>query len=235
MMRHAICTTLLLLLGLSASCGKDTSSRFAPVSGKITLDGEPLVGVKVVFVPKNYRGGANEVVPYSYATTDEDGNYKLRADGGKGGAVVGEHFVFISSAEYEFVDLEKLKREAEKAKKGLGKKKNEGQKGTTSKAEERNKSPKKSDQPVAPSAQPADSNQDPAKQKSKTESKESERPLLLDRVPFLGPVPPRPKNRRIVKKEEAILSQYNSKTKLEFTVKQGTGNQANFDLSRYPD
>jgi hypothetical protein len=73
--------------------GCQPTSRVAPVSGRVTLDGKPLAGVHVSFEPiapegKLDAGGG------SYAIADADGKYKLlMVDGGRTGAVVGKHRV----------------------------------------------------------------------------------------------------------------------------------------------
>jgi hypothetical protein len=73
-------------------CGK--GYQVAPVSGRITLDGEPASNAQVSFLPV-----ADQKLPLSIARTDEEGKYSLQflqQDVGPGGAVVGEHRVMIS-------------------------------------------------------------------------------------------------------------------------------------------
>jgi len=60
------------------------------VEGTVTLDGEPVAGAIVTFVP--VEGGRN-----SMAETDESGHYVLEYTGGKPGALVGKHKVRIST------------------------------------------------------------------------------------------------------------------------------------------
>lgn len=74
------------LLFLLAGCG---GQRFGDVTGKVTLDGEPLVGATVEFSP---AGGSP-----AYGVTDEQGRYKLLFSSEQGGAPVGEHRVRITS------------------------------------------------------------------------------------------------------------------------------------------
>jgi hypothetical protein len=79
------------LLTIGCSGGK-----IAPVSGKVTLDGQPLAGATVVFQPissdKNVNPG-----PGSQGKTDEQGVYSLKMVGeGTNGAKVGKHRVEIS-------------------------------------------------------------------------------------------------------------------------------------------
>jgi hypothetical protein len=84
--------TLSLLVLLLVGCGK--GYKLAPVSGRVTMDNQPLANAEVSFYPTGGKG-----LPYASGTTDEQGNYKLEAFEGRGtanGAVVGEHRVEIS-------------------------------------------------------------------------------------------------------------------------------------------
>ncbi|MEM7809954.1 MAG: hypothetical protein AAF532_00550 [Planctomycetota bacterium] len=79
---------------VSVGCGEQPEEfGVVPVSGRITLDADPLVGAKLRFTPK---AGPDSVLagPYSYAETDADGRYSLViARTGEAGAVSGEHTV----------------------------------------------------------------------------------------------------------------------------------------------
>ncbi len=89
-----------VLLGVAvlcgAGCGGD-SYTVVPVSGKVTLDGQPLADADVTFQPKattNLNPG-----PGSYGKTNARGEYTLTVVGqSRGGAVVGTHSVSISAA-----------------------------------------------------------------------------------------------------------------------------------------
>lgn len=89
----------LLLLGVVSLVVLGCRSReysVAPVSGKVTLDGKPLVGAAVMFQPsaqgKNINPG-----PGSYGITDAEGRYTLVLIGEESkGAAVGKHKVRIS-------------------------------------------------------------------------------------------------------------------------------------------
>jgi hypothetical protein len=82
--------SLVFLLILTAGCGQ---REFAEVEGTVTLDGQPLADIEVVFLPeveKNNRGNP------SSAYTDEQGRYKLRSErDGKDGTVLGPHRVVL--------------------------------------------------------------------------------------------------------------------------------------------
>jgi len=83
------------LLVLSAGCG---SGKIAPVSGRITVDGQPVADLLVTLQP---LGSADNPVPGpgSYGKTEADGSYSLRLSDGteRVGAIIGKHRVEISA------------------------------------------------------------------------------------------------------------------------------------------
>jgi hypothetical protein len=83
-----------LALPLLVGCG---SGKTAPVSGRVTLNGKPLVNASVTFAPVGEKG-SQEPGPSSAGKTDADGRYTLELIGGQGGsgAVVGKHKVRIA-------------------------------------------------------------------------------------------------------------------------------------------
>jgi hypothetical protein len=80
-----------LAVVLAAGCG---SKRFAPVSGTVTMDGQPLVGATVTFSPVPPEG-STEAGDSSLGKTNEKGEYTLKSVK-KSGAQVGKHRVSIS-------------------------------------------------------------------------------------------------------------------------------------------
>jgi hypothetical protein len=84
---------LVFLLPLAGGCG---SSKIAPVSGRVTLNGKPLPNASVTFAPVG--GKANqEPGPSSAGKTDADGRYTLSLIGQEGnGALIGKHKVRIA-------------------------------------------------------------------------------------------------------------------------------------------
>jgi hypothetical protein len=80
-------------LTLSIGCGRSHPPPVVPVSGRITLDGNPLVNADVGFSPT-----ADAKFPFSYARTDQQGRYTLHLgqETDAEGAVVGEHRVLVS-------------------------------------------------------------------------------------------------------------------------------------------
>ncbi len=73
-----------------AGCGGDPLP-VVPVTGTITLDGQPLDGALVEFQPFDSKGSP------SYASTDAAGKYDLAFSQTRRGAWVGEHLVRIST------------------------------------------------------------------------------------------------------------------------------------------
>jgi hypothetical protein len=89
MRAHPILALALLpALGCSAP-------KYAPVSGKVTLNGRPLAGAHVVFnrIPPE---GSIESGLSAVGTTDRNGEFTLRVRSNQAGALVGKHRVSIS-------------------------------------------------------------------------------------------------------------------------------------------
>jgi hypothetical protein len=82
-----------VLAAALAGCGDDPF-EIAPVSGKVTLNGEPLADARISFQPIS---GGSDVGPGSAATTDAQGHYTLTTHDGQRGATVGGHRVRIST------------------------------------------------------------------------------------------------------------------------------------------
>ena len=86
-------TALLGAVLLLAGCGpKSDMPEVAPVRGKITLNGKPLIMAKVIFAP--VEGGQS-----SEAVTNANGEYELVYKRDIMGAKIGKHKVMISTAE----------------------------------------------------------------------------------------------------------------------------------------
>lgn len=84
----------LIFLVAAIGCGGGDSVQLAPVSGKVTLDGSPLVNVTVFFQPEK---SGEEKAPDSFGRTDQDGRYTLEVvTDDRSGAVVGKHKVLIT-------------------------------------------------------------------------------------------------------------------------------------------
>jgi hypothetical protein len=72
-----------------AGC-RDDGLNLAEVSGSVTLDGKPVPNAFITFTPQ--ASGRS-----SMAKSDENGNYELRFNPTRWGALVGEHHVTIST------------------------------------------------------------------------------------------------------------------------------------------
>ena len=82
-------TCFVILMTCFAGCGK-AGPELAPVSGRVTVDGQPMENVDVTFQPDEMR-------PASYGRTDADGHYELGYKRGVQGALLGQHTVRIRS------------------------------------------------------------------------------------------------------------------------------------------
>lgn len=88
------------LLLTAAGCG--SGFQVAPVSGRVTLDDKPLVGANIQFQPLTTTENKGVPGPGSYAKTDNDGRFTLRLiDPDEPGAVVGQHRVNITTAQFD--------------------------------------------------------------------------------------------------------------------------------------
>lgn len=89
--------SLLLIVGCG---GRDY--ELAPVSGRITVNGEPLAaGMGVTFQPRGKTSEDLRPGPGSYGIADADGRYSLKTmvDLDEEGAVVGKHVVRLAIPE----------------------------------------------------------------------------------------------------------------------------------------
>jgi hypothetical protein len=83
------------LLALSG-CG---GGPVAPVSGRVTLAGQPLEGAVVTFQPVTSDDGSVVTTTGSVGRTDANGRFELRlVEPDKPGAAVGKHRVTISTS-----------------------------------------------------------------------------------------------------------------------------------------
>ena len=79
----------MLALVMSLGCGP-SKPDVVPVSGVVTLDGQPLTTGSIQFIPKDNRP--------AYAQIGSDGKFTLETDDEKG-AVVGSHQVVVTAQE----------------------------------------------------------------------------------------------------------------------------------------
>jgi|1185.fasta_scaffold1268162_1 hypothetical protein len=78
-----------VMIALIAGCGK-SGPQLAPVSGRITLDGQPIENTDIAFYP--------EIGNPSAGRTDKDGHYELGFKRGMMGGMVGKNLVRISTS-----------------------------------------------------------------------------------------------------------------------------------------
>jgi hypothetical protein len=77
------------MVAMTAGCGGGPAAPpLGTVTGTITLDGEPVEGMSVIFTPSDSRS--------STGMTDKDGNYDLDFDNTHKGAAIGMHKVHIA-------------------------------------------------------------------------------------------------------------------------------------------
>jgi hypothetical protein len=87
----------IVLLCLFAGCSGE-GYETVPVSGRVTLDGQPLADVGLIFVPLAKDRDNPNVGPGSLGRTDADGRFTLQTINGEKGAVPVEHVVRMSPA-----------------------------------------------------------------------------------------------------------------------------------------
>src|SRR5690242_9739723 len=91
-----VVTCVLFTFGLVSLVGCGGSEKFAPVSGKVTVNGKPLVHANVSFQPLA-KPGSIEAGEGSTSWTNDKGEFTLSSSTGKAGALVGKHRVSISA------------------------------------------------------------------------------------------------------------------------------------------
>lgn len=93
-MRLMLMCTGLLLSVVTLGCSSDDKAGVHPTvpgSGTIQLDGQPLAGAAVTFIPTGSTGGEE-----SQGVTDDAGRYTLKTLHGVDGVAVGTHRVVVS-------------------------------------------------------------------------------------------------------------------------------------------
>jgi hypothetical protein len=89
-----------VVLGAAIVCAaagcSSSGDKFAPVSGKVTLNGKPVRNATISFQPVAPEGSM-KAGPGSSGKTNENGEYTLALSTGGTGAWVGKHRVIITS------------------------------------------------------------------------------------------------------------------------------------------
>jgi len=89
-----------MLLALVLGCSSGDQPPLGRVRGKVTLDGQPLAGATIMFMPQQGRR--------SRAITNSDGSYELSYTRDTKGAVAGSHTVMITTADEDEPGTERL-------------------------------------------------------------------------------------------------------------------------------
>lgn len=80
-----------------SGCGGSPGHTLTSISGTVTMDDQPLVGARIMFVPTNPdKSAPKEALPASSGFTDEQGHYTLATFQGQSGVVAGDHRVVVS-------------------------------------------------------------------------------------------------------------------------------------------
>jgi hypothetical protein len=87
------CALLLALTVFSAGCG---GTKHVPVTGQVTVGGQPLKSGTVTYHPDKEAGNTQPYSDLPHGTVDENGKYTL-ATGGKPGAPAGKYKVTVAS------------------------------------------------------------------------------------------------------------------------------------------
>jgi hypothetical protein len=74
-------------------CGKPAGVSFAPVTGRVVVNGQPLAAGTIHFFPDESKGTKG---PMSTGALQSDGSYTLRGPGLNVGAMVGNHRVYLT-------------------------------------------------------------------------------------------------------------------------------------------
>ena len=90
---------LLIGCALVMALGCSSKAKFAPVSGKVMLDGKPLANALVTFQPMAEEKRIDSPGVGSSGKTNENGEFTLMAATGENGAIIGKHRVRISVME----------------------------------------------------------------------------------------------------------------------------------------
>ena len=81
------------LIGLLlCGCGGERV-KLVPVEGVVKINGQPAANIAIQFLPDVLKGNKG---PTSFASTDEQGKFRLKTYDGRDGAVVGPHRAVLS-------------------------------------------------------------------------------------------------------------------------------------------
>ena len=101
---------IFLMLTVSIGCEPDfvAGELTTDVTGQVLLDGQPVAGAKVVFIPFRLNGPNGDKQTMAYGTTDAEGNFILRRANDQPGVWRGLHRVIISKKDSEGARMGRL-------------------------------------------------------------------------------------------------------------------------------
>lgn len=82
-----------IVLAALGGCGRPAGVEFAPVTGRVTVNGQPLAAGTIHFMPDESKGTSG---PMSTGVLQSDGSFALRGPGQHAGAMVGSHRVYLT-------------------------------------------------------------------------------------------------------------------------------------------
>jgi hypothetical protein len=92
----------IVLVQLLSGCSAGSKPyQTAPVAGLITLDGKPLAGAHVTFMPVPEAQSGRQSGPEASGDTADNGRYSLKTAFGDAGASVGKNRVMITTRKTE--------------------------------------------------------------------------------------------------------------------------------------
>ena len=95
--RHSALLVVVAIV-TAGGCQRETNedALTGQVQGTVTLDGSPVEGVRLVFIPFAVKSKSGKYQEIAYGTTDAQGKYALTRANGAKGAFLGPHRVLIS-------------------------------------------------------------------------------------------------------------------------------------------
>lgn len=82
-----------IVLAALGGCGRPAGVEFAPVTGRVIVNGQPLAAGTIHFIPDESKGTSG---PMSTGVLQSDGSFALRGPGQHVGAMVGSHRVYLT-------------------------------------------------------------------------------------------------------------------------------------------
>lgn len=111
-----LCAIVLLCL---TGCGRGNPFDLVPVSGTVTIDGQPAANIVVLFTPVA-NDTTSIVGPFSSSVTDAEGKFTLKSKQRKPGAVPGDHSVSLQYRSFNPEAVANLKQQIQQAKQSGG-------------------------------------------------------------------------------------------------------------------